>query len=946
MASGRYFKTEDGNIFLDINLGQENLKSETNIVYCVDKSGSMSGAPINNINTVLSQISQISDKDADIFTYDCQCYDTKLSEIIKVPIKASNCTYFKSVFDRMVKYLTDNVAPTTFIFMTDGADTSGNPAGLEESIRLFTMVCKVMSKTYPVTVHVIGFGTNVNSEFMEKIRTLGNNEGLFKYSTLANELQSDFMDMFNLASRQQQIKIKFGGTNFNKTFTGNNITMIINNNDIELEDNDTETVIITNCKGEKNKIVVTKAIPNDIDKLNVLNLKEPETEEDVKKILNDLTKIRKSGDFNQKMTIEKMTHDINTRMLEYLDIFSKIKAGQVKEEVKLRLKALKHKATFTNMNAQKKLDLRVNTNIEYFQKTDINAILKGYYDNDMTQDKWERIKAMGDAWKCCYTHDTFYQIMRKSHDDIMCIGIMVDRTEYAIDNPSQGLKLVNVSSTIISYNAYIELLTKTRNEQLAGGDDIYGDFNKTNDAYCIVGASREKINAVIPLYLDEEHMKRVRILEGIWLGHMYTLNSFGYDKNQEIGLLKLLWQFIEQYDGTEFQGIVINEIAKVCKFIINESEGFFSAFGKTTFQNFIDTYGGRCLSNTQDLEIMLIIGFLIGENVLYRTIEVVYEEVIRRRFNKLKNTMSTEQINELMIHLLYGTKQEVIVVRTSRPMEKDDDPDYVEKSFINYFHDETKMPIQLIGEHSNMTTRKQVKDTEPEILSLFDISIPSFLSNFVKYIGLSDDWIKHKVDINQIRTNILMGFQYDIIPKTITPSDILKECDQRIQGPLNNIIIYDTDNESVNLVARKAIMCKSNEGFCGILRKYCPLMCNKFFQCITDMLIDPNVNVINREDKLLTLLTNQPLHLSNNLTERYGKLYSGDMERFIWMPNSNQINEVKKFINTDILLNIATEHRKKGKIYYHQYRLSNIPNRHGHSNLNPYPHSYMPFSFY
>jgi uncharacterized protein with von Willebrand factor type A (vWA) domain len=947
MTTGRYFQTENDNVFLDIIMNDETLELETNIVYCVDKSGSMAGGPMNNVNNVLTQISQISGKDTEIFTYDYNCYDTKLSNVVKTPIIASGSTSFKSVFDRMVKYLTDNITPTTFIFMTDGQDTSGKPAELEESIRIFTMASRAMNKTCPVTVHVIGFGGSVKSDFLEKVRTLGNKEGLFKYSVVAAELQSDFMDMFNLASSQQQIKIKFGGTNFKKTFTGNNLTMFIEKDEVELEDdNDTETVTITNSKGDKINVVVHKTTPNEMDKLKILNLMEPETEEDVKKVLTDLTKIKKSGDFNQKMAVEKMKHDISSRMLEYLDLFNKIKAGQVKEEVKLRLKALKHKATFTNMNAQKKLDLRVNTNTEYFRNTDINGILKGYYDNDITQDKWNQMKTIGDTWKCCYTFDNFYQMMRKSHDNIMCIGIMVDRTEDAIENPSQGLKLVNVSNTIISYDAYIELLTKTREEQLISGDDIYGDFSKTNNAYCIVGATREKINAVIPLYIDEEHMKRIRILEGIWLGHMYTLNSFGYDKNQEIGLLKLLWQFIEQYDGTEYQSIVINEITKVCKFIVTESEGFSNAFGKNTFQNFIETYSGRCLANTRDLEIILIIGFLIDEETLYRTLEAVYEEVIRRRFNELKKTMSYTKNNEIIKELLYGTKQEVIAIRSGRPMEKDDDPDYVEKSFIDYFHDETKMPLQLIGEQSTVTKRKQVKDTEEESLNSFDLSVPKFLSNFIKYIGLNDDWFKRKVDINRIRTNILMGLQYDMLPKNITSSDTLRKCDEHIQGPLKNVVSYNTNTESINIVAQKAIMCKTTEGFSGIVKKYCPLMYNKFFLSITNMLTDESIDVVNREDKLLTLLTSQPLHLDDNLQERYGKLYNGHMQRFVWKPNYEQIKGVKKFLDNDILQNIKNKNYTSHKIHYHEYRLSNIQNRHGYSNLNPNPNYYFRFTSY
>lgn len=940
--SAFYFKSET-KLFLEITTNDESSTDKPNIVFCVDKSGSMSGGPMNNVNTVLKQIYQVSGTDYPLLCYDYALHKRQLSSVTDTNmISAGGGTSFKVVFDEMVESLTSNVKPTTFIFMTDGQDTSWKPDELEESIKKLKMICTAMPKTAPVTIHVIGFGSGVKSDFLERVRTLGNVDGLFKYSTVSAELQSDFMDMFDLASNQREYKIKFGGTNFKQSSTGNTITMLINYDDIDLDDSDDENdntdlkVLLTDSKGNKTKITAQMKSPTSMDRLKVLNLIEPETEDEVKYVIRSLYGINKSGNFNEKLAIEKMKKDINDRMREYLDLFTKIKMGQVKDEVKLRLNALKHKATFSNMDAQRRLDMRVNKNTEYFQKTDIDGILKGYVENDMTPEKWKHIKSISENWKCIYTHDNLHDMMRKSHDNIMCIGALVERTEDAINNPAKGLKLVKLSNSLISYDSFIEYLTKNTQDALTNGNQEYGDFDSVNNSYCLVGVSREKINTVIPLYLDEEHMKRIRILEGIWLGHMYTLNSFGYDKNQEIGLLKILWQMMEQYDGTEYQGTIISEFSKVGKFIVTESDGFASAYGKDTFKNFIDSVNCRQLAITDDLEIILTIGFLTGEQALYKSLIAVYEELIRRRYHNLKKSMSKSKIHQFQSMLLYGTKQTTIAVRQSRIMEKDDDPDYVEQSYIDYFRDEMKTPLQLIEEKSTLTDRKQICSFEPEMFNDVDLSLPPFLEKFLQYVGLNKEWLEKKSDKEMLRRNILMGMFIDKSASHIKFENVLKYTDELNQGPIKNAVCYTLNDMNVELVANKAVNCKTIEGFAGILRKYCPTRCGLIYNEIIIKLLDAKSIVVLRKEKLYGLLSNHPFALADG-SERYGQLYIGEQEKTCWKPSLTQLNRLKEILGDESITKIEKDNISKNLTVRHRYRESGKPNRHGHSNLYPNP---------
>ena len=276
--SGYYFQSGT-KTFLEVTLEHTSNDDKPDIVFCVDKSGSMAGGPMNNVNTVLQQIYQVCGIDYPILCYDYGLTKSKLSIVTDAtPIRASGGTSFMVVFDEMIKYLTDNVKPTTFIFMTDGQDTAGNTGQLEESIKKLTMTCKALAKVCPVTVHVIGFSAGVNSNFLERVRTLGNVEGLFKYSTVSSELQSDFMDMFNLASSQKEYKLKFGGTNFKKSAISGVLSLLIDSDDIELADSDSDSdsevetpklVVLTDSKGNKVKVKVKTKTPTSLDKLKV-----------------------------------------------------------------------------------------------------------------------------------------------------------------------------------------------------------------------------------------------------------------------------------------------------------------------------------------------------------------------------------------------------------------------------------------------------------------------------------------------------------------------------------------------------------------------------------------------------------------------------------------------------------------------------------------------------
>ncbi|CAF2861337.1 unnamed protein product [Rotaria sp. Silwood2] len=528
---------------------------DLDIICCVDVSGSMSGSPINNVCEVLRDIYQRTQKDYRLFTYNTQ---TDVKRTLKTlserndNLQASGGTSFACIFTAIKDYLLQNASakkPITFIFMTDGQDNEPNGPALQKSVQMLKLMLSGMTNSPPITFHVIGFG-EVNDAFLNQIRTFGTRQGLFRYSTESKELQNNFNDMFEYALNVRQFTIKFPN---GKTYTANNIDNetvgFLTNDGDDLSAMAELTLIDDKTTTTQFPLAPMKDI-RAIHLLHALNLIQPENEEQVKSIqtyLNDI-QITNSKNFAERLETEQIYKEIDQRMMEYRQLFTQLKMTQVPERVKLQLSALRHDPIFANTQRKKKLDLRVYKNVDYFKKTNISGILQGYKDS-ITSDTWQKIQEQKQNWVDTYSKEDIYEIMRKSSDNILCLGIFVQRDEEVINNPAKGLKLLKVTNTIISYDSFINGMNLAKNNQ-----QVQGQFTTLNDLYSIAGAlADEQINAVIPLYINDEHMKRIRILEGIWLGYLYTLDSYGYDKQQEVALLKLLYEIIQQRTNTQRQ---------------------------------------------------------------------------------------------------------------------------------------------------------------------------------------------------------------------------------------------------------------------------------------------------------------------------------------------------------------------------------------------------------
>jgi len=867
----------------------------------------MGGPPLDNVNNVLKDIYQRTGCDYDILTYHTLVSALKLSYIAKNPLTTQGGTSFKVIFDEIAKVVVDNPVPTTFIFMTDGQD-GGDRKSLKESISALKLTMSAM-KGVSVTIHVIGFGS-VKADFLEDVRTFGTKEGLFKHSTQSTELQNDFNDMFEYAASSREVDITINGKTYETEENSDNAKILI---DEELSG---DIVIKVKVNDEEKELhLIEQKDPRSIHNINALNLVSPTNEEEVRQVLRNLNQILPRGEnMTEKMELEQIKKDISDRMMQFLEVFTKIKGGQIDENVKLKLNSLLHKAKFDDLNRKKKLDLRVSKNVDYFKKTDISGILKGFLDN-VTPVSWDEIKSIRHKWVCAYYKEDLLEVMKKSPDNILCLGVLVNRDEEAITNPEKGLKLVSLSSSIISFDAFMDAVaeTKQNSEQLDG----FGD------SYCIVGSAHEKINAVIPLYIHPEHMKRVRILEGIMLGHLYTQNSYGYDKNQEIGTIKLLHNIITTQEQTTWNKKMVQELMKVCEFFVNESEGFKSAYGEKTQDRFSKLFCTRNESQVIDLSIPLTVGLLQNDIEIF-ALACYYEHIRRYHINKYSKNERAKIVNRLM----YGNGETKIVAKTEQ-VQKIDDLDYIETSYADFFHDEQNKPVPIIEEKSSLATRKAMNYDESYVKSLI-VEVPDFIKKVKSWFNLSYD-PSSDLDLDIVRKELIATLHYDVLPSFISMSNVLITVDNELQGNMDNAVLFDGSSESINIVVHVAKNTKSLKCFAGVMHKYSPKMYGVFFDAIVNELLKNECNMA--KEKLEALLT---------LDIGYTKMYK-HIDPYVWQPLGD-IGDLCKIIGFGRLNEIQASHlnsSSKRQVYW-QYRVlkenidgSNKQSRHGHGNHNP-----------
>lgn len=200
---------------------------KTLLIPVIDKSGSMSGSAIKQVRYSLNRLMDITYKFPHIMTtmitYDDYAQSTDVNKSIPIhhyntiidKIDGSGGTSFKSAFNEVTevcnKFKTNNdISSVVILFLTDGEDSSIQKDGRSALVTLLkTDIEKKWKKPY--VVHSIGFGSNHDYDFLNKLRLIGTTEGAYRFAdpnedsdSLSNKINS----LLDVISQTSSIPLK------------------------------------------------------------------------------------------------------------------------------------------------------------------------------------------------------------------------------------------------------------------------------------------------------------------------------------------------------------------------------------------------------------------------------------------------------------------------------------------------------------------------------------------------------------------------------------------------------------------------------------------------------------------------------------------------------------------------------------------------------------------
>lgn len=109
----------------------------------------------------------------------------------------------------------------------------------------------------------------------------------------------------------------------------------------------------------------------------------------------------------------------------------------------------------------------------------------------------------------------------------MCLALDVGRSEAAISDPSK-LVIKDVIPSFISADCFLDSAIFHLNRD----EGAHGGFDPKQQAQLVIGAGREAISGIMPLYLFPEHWEISRRKFPQILGLMCTLDVMGYSTSQ------------------------------------------------------------------------------------------------------------------------------------------------------------------------------------------------------------------------------------------------------------------------------------------------------------------------------------------------------------------------------------------------------------------------------
>lgn len=205
VPSNGVYKTVVGQLLIKNTNNKFNYK--TLLIPVIDKSGSMAGGPIKQVQYSLDRLMDLTYRFPHILTnmimYDDRASSTEVDKSapqlyynnIVNQLAGGGGTSFRAAFDKVVevcnKYKSNpEVSSAVIIFLTDGEDSSIQKANRGDLVKTLKTNLENVWKDKPYTVHSVGFGANHDSDFLNSLRLIGTSEGAYRFADPSEDSDS------------------------------------------------------------------------------------------------------------------------------------------------------------------------------------------------------------------------------------------------------------------------------------------------------------------------------------------------------------------------------------------------------------------------------------------------------------------------------------------------------------------------------------------------------------------------------------------------------------------------------------------------------------------------------------------------------------------------------------------------------------------------------------
>ncbi|KAI9297170.1 hypothetical protein K502DRAFT_125659 [Neoconidiobolus thromboides FSU 785] len=246
--------------------------------------------------------------------------------------------------------------------------------------------------------------------------------------------------------------------------------------------------------------------------------------------------------------------------------------------------------------------------------------------------------------RCAFSRVNLIEALESG--DCIGLGLLVGRNDSTIFDPSK-INILDISSTFISVDTFMEMLTYKIQVQNLEDDLVHGGFNTLLDSFVTSGLRNEKINAILPLYLHPKHWEISSRRSRPILAWMTTLSITGGSGSElKVIPFMVLSKCFENYlsNNTEHNLFVLKLLFETCLQVYQFP--FQTSIQEDTIKKFKD-YKNGALNRTIDVipdNLLFLMRLLcavhlkdISKEDFFDTLKQVkdelLEESIRRRLN-------------------------------------------------------------------------------------------------------------------------------------------------------------------------------------------------------------------------------------------------------------------------------------------------------------------------